>query len=103
ILPINVYGGDDVTTSFDVARGLVEALDRHASIINLSVGVETDSPLLRTLIQSAADRGVLVFAAAGNTSVGTLTYPAAVPGAIAVTADDGRGGIACYANRGPFI
>src|SRR5207249_2200694 len=45
ILPINVYGGDDVTTSFDVARGLVEALDRHASIINLSVGVETDSPL----------------------------------------------------------
>jgi thermitase len=103
IVPIDVYGGDEVTTAFDVARGLAEALDRHASIINLSVGVETDSPLLRTLIQSAADRGVLVFAAAGNTSVGTPTYPAADPGAIAVTAGDGRGGIACYADRGPFI
>ena len=33
----------------------------------------------------------------------TPTYPAADPGAIAVTAGDGRGNIASYANRGSFV
>ena len=103
IVPIDIYGGDETTTGFDVARGLAAALDRHANVINLSLGGETDSPLLRNLIQTAADHGVLVFAAAGNTPVVTPTYPAADPGAIAVTAGDGRGNIASYANRGPFI
>src|ERR1051326_4731925 len=103
ILPIDIYGGDETTTAFDVARGVVQALDQHANIINLSLGGENDSALLRTLIQSAADHGVLVLAAAGNTPVVTPTYPAADPGAIAVTASDGRGNIASYANRGSFV
>jgi hypothetical protein len=103
ILPIDIYGGDETTTAFDVARGLAAALDQHANIINLSLAGENDSPLIRSLIQSAADHGVLVFAAAGNAPVVTPTYPAADPGAIAVTAGDASGNIAPYANRGPFV
>jgi hypothetical protein len=103
ILPIDIYGGDETTTAFDVARGLAAALERHANVINLSLAGDNDSPLLRSLIQSAANHGVLVFAAAGNTPVVTPTYPAADPGAIAVTAGDVSGQIAPYANRGPFV
>jgi subtilase family protein/fervidolysin-like protein len=103
ILPIDIYGADESTTAFDVARGMVQALDQHANIINLSLGGENDSALLRNLIQTAADHGVLVFAAAGNTPVVTPTYPAADPGAMAVTAGDAQGNLASYANHGPFV
>ena len=103
ILPVDVYGANEMTNSFDVARGLYEALDRHANVINMSLGSESDSPLVRSLIQDATKRGVLVFAAAGNTPVTTPTFPAADPGAIAVTAGDPGGTIAPYANRGTFV
>lgn len=103
ILPVDVYGGNEMTNSFDVARGLYEALNRHANVINMSLGSESDSALVRSLIQDATKRGVLVFAAAGNTPVTTPMFPAADPGAIAVTAGDASGTIAPYANRGSFV
>ncbi|TMA54372.1 MAG: hypothetical protein E6J75_13950, partial [Deltaproteobacteria bacterium] len=103
ILPIDIYGGSDSTSTFDLARGLYEALNRHANIINLSLSGDGDSPLLKSLIQDATSHGVLLFAAAGNVPVTSPTYPAADPGVIAVTAGDARGVIASYANRGPFV
>src|SRR5262249_29107028 len=66
ILPIDVYGSAETTTTFDVARGMYEAMTQHANIINLSLGGDQASPLLQQLVAMAADRGVLVFAAAGN-------------------------------------
>jgi len=103
ILPIDVYGAHESTTTFDVARGLYEALDRHANVINLSLAGDNESPLVKSLIVDATSHGVLCFAAAGNTPVTTPTYPAADPGVIAVTAGDARGDIAPYANRGSFV
>ena len=103
ILPIDIYGGDESTTTFDLARGLYEALNRHANIVNLSLAGDHDSPLVTDLIREAAARGVLFFAAAGNLPVTSPTYPAADPGVIAVTAGDARGDIASYANRGSFV
>ena len=103
IVPIDIYGGNESTSTFDLARGLYEALNRHANIINLSLSGDRDSPLLKSLIQDATSHGVLLFAAAGNVPVTNPTYPAADPGVIAVTAGDSRGDIAPYANRGSFV
>jgi hypothetical protein len=103
ILPIDVYGAAERTTTFDVARGIAEALTRHANVINLSLASDTDSPLVRDLVRDATARGVLVFGAAGNEPVDTPTYPAAYPTTIAVSASDGEGAIAPWANRGSFI
>lgn len=103
ILPVDIYGPNETTTTFDVARGIYEALNRHANIINMSLGGETDSDLVRGLIQDGVKKGVLFFAAAGNTPVTDPTYPAADPGVVAVTAGDARGNIASYANRGSFV
>ena len=103
ILPIDVYGANPDTTAFDVARGMYEALSRHANIINLSLAGSSDSALVKSLIEDASRHGVLFVAAAGNAPVTTPTYPAADPGVIAVTAGDSRGDIAPYANRGPFV
>jgi Subtilase family len=103
ILPIDVYGASETTNTFDVARGIYEALNGHANIINMSLAGEGESPLLRNLIGTATEHGVLVFAAAGNTPGTTPMYPAADPAVIAVTAADAQGNVAPWANSGAFV
>ncbi len=103
ILPVDVYGGNELTNSFDVAQGLVVALDRHANIVNLSLGGAEESPLLRDLIADAARQGVIFVAAAGNDPVTAPFYPAADREVLSVTAADDRGAVASYANRGAWI
>jgi hypothetical protein len=99
ILPIDVYGGNETTSTFDVANGVTLAYNGGAQIINLSLGSEGDSPMLRDLIQQLSDKGVVFFAAKGNQPVTTPFYPAADPDVFPVTAVDNNGQLASYANR----
>ncbi|MBI3850803.1 MAG: S8 family serine peptidase [Verrucomicrobia bacterium] len=103
ILPVDVYGKNVMTTTFDVAYGIYQAVNAGANPINLSLGSGGDSTFLHNVIQSASQQGVLFFAAAGNSPVTTPTYPAAYPEVVAVTAGDRKGQIASYANRGSFV
>ncbi len=107
ILPVNIYptagsGGEAATTTFDVANGIVAAVNGGAKIINLSLGSPTDSPFLQSVIQDVTKLNIPMFAAAGNEPVTTPYYPAAYSGVTAVTAID-NGQIAPYANRGSFV
>ena len=106
ILPVNVYpgggGGDAATSTFDVANGIVQAVNSGAKVINLSLGSSSDSPFLQSVIQDVSKLNVALFAAAGNEPVTTPVYPAAYPGVRAVTAID-NGQLAPYANRGSFV
>jgi len=103
ILPVDVYGNQPSTSTYDVAMGIYEAVNKGAQIINLSLGSDGDSPFLRKMIQSSHDQGILFFAAAGNEPVATPTFPAAYPEVIAVTAGTSKGVIASYANFGNFV
>jgi len=103
ILPIDVYGNAESTTTFDIARGIQEAVTGGAAIVNLSLGGSADSALIHSLITSGHDQGIIFTAAAGNEPVTTPTYPAAYPEVIAVTATSPGGALASYANRGDFV
>jgi subtilisin family serine protease len=46
ILPVDVYGPNADTTSWNVARGIVEAVNNGANVINLSLGGGGDSVVL---------------------------------------------------------
>jgi hypothetical protein len=106
ILPVNVYpgggAGDAETSTFDVANGIVQAVNGGAKVINLSLGSSSDSPFLLSVIQDVSKLNIAMFAAAGNEPVTTPFYPAAYPGVTAVTAID-NGQLAPYANRGSFV
>src|SRR5262249_4065229 len=103
ILSVDVYGDSETTTSYHVAEGIVKAVEKGATIINLSLGTDGDSSLLRQVIQDAHDQGIIFFGAAGNQPVTTATYPAAYAQVVAVTATDNQGNIAPYANYGDFV
>jgi thermitase len=102
ILPVDVYGANSTTTTWDVALGIQAVVDKGATVINLSLGGAGDSSILDSVIQQAIAAGIPVYAAAGNQPVSTPTYPAAVSGVIAVTATQG-GQLASYANFGSFV
>jgi len=103
ILPVDIYGHNPTTTTFDVALGVSMAINNGARIINLSLAGEGDSAILRDVIRAGHEQGIIFFAAAGNEPVSTTLYPAGWPETIGVTAVDPSGRIAAYANRSAAI
>ena len=67
ILPVNVYpgggAGDAATSTFDVANGIIQAVNGGAKVINLSLGSSSDSPFLQSVIQDVSNLNVPMFAA----------------------------------------
>jgi len=99
ILPIDVYGPNESTSTFEVAMGIALAINKGANPINLSLGSPADSEIVRELISEGTQKGITFYTAKGNSPIATPVYPAADPGATPVTALDGNGQVAAWANR----
>ncbi|MER5874156.1 type VII secretion-associated serine protease mycosin, partial [Streptomyces sp. NPDC002044] len=88
-----------------LAEGIRWAADHGADVINLSLGDDSDSAHHEAgedaAVQYALAKGVVVVASAGNggESGDRVSYPAAYPGVIAVTAVDRRGRKAPFSTR----
>ncbi|MEV6151142.1 S8 family serine peptidase [Nonomuraea sp. NPDC052129] len=78
----------------DLAKGIKEAVDRKADVINVSVKA-ADHPDLRAVIQYALSKDVVVVAAAGNITKEDgppePAYPAAYQGVLAVGSANSNG------------
>lgn len=103
VLPVDIYGGQSQASTFELAQGIVAALERGADILNLSLSGPSPSPLVQDVLKQASAAGVLAFAAPGNEPTTLPTYPAAYPETLAVTASGRSGTVAPYANRGTFV
>lgn len=109
ILPIKVlsqdtnefiYEGRLITDIF--ADGIVFAIERGAHVINMSIGwpklVET--PKMKRALQLAAQRDVVIVAAAGNNNKQIPTYPCTNETVICVGAVDNQGKMTEFSNFG---
>ena len=84
ILPVKVGDADGAPVSA-IANGVRYAVDHGASVINLSLGAESESATLHQQIQYAYERNVPVVAAAGN-DPNRPTFPATYQEPISVGA-----------------
>ena len=100
---VRLLDGEGLGNSYHVAQGIVQAVDFGVQIINMSLGVYQDSPLLRQAVKYADDRGVIMVAAAGNDGYNRMPYPAAYPQVLAVTAVDAGGQHALFSNQSKEI
>jgi hypothetical protein len=101
ILPYRVLDDDGGGTAYHVALALVDAIDREVDVINLSLSYRRRSTVVDLLLEEAADRGIVVVAAAGNDGSGSLPFPAVDSHVLAVgalNADATR--LAEFSNRG---
>jgi hypothetical protein len=86
ILPVDVYGSGDSTSTYEVMEGVLAAINAGANPISLSLGGTGDSTMLGSLIDEGIQKGIVFVAAAGNTPGEGDVYPASYPGVISVTA-----------------
>ncbi|MGO3146143.1 MAG: S8 family serine peptidase [Leucobacter sp.] len=99
IVSIRAFASDEAQSESDgngpdaerLADGINRAVDLDANIIVVAVSDDVDSASLREASANAADSGALIVASAGNRDTTASVadgprYPAAYPGALAVTA-----------------
>ena len=78
-------------TNYDIMGAIDRAVEDGCHILNLSLGGGDADEATRAAIGHAAESGVLVIAAAGNDGRKAVSYPAAFPTAVAVSAMGRRG------------
>jgi subtilisin family serine protease len=116
IVPLKVGSYAASTTTCDIWSTALVAAIYHAAgahvsgatarvgpvdVINLSLGLTLDLGPVREAVQFAAQAGVTLVAATGNTGERGVLYPAAYPEVIAVGATNAKSQRAGYSNYGP--
>ena len=114
ILPLKALDCDGAGVLSDVAQAIVYATDQGARIVSISLGSGSDSSTLRSALQYATARNVLVVVAAGNCgastplnprcgSVDEVSFPAAYTEALAVSATDVDDTRAAFSTQGSYV
>ncbi|MGP4017773.1 type VII secretion-associated serine protease mycosin [Saccharopolyspora sp. 5N708] len=105
ILPVRYTQSRTGGTAPAMADAIREAVDGGARIINVSASSPYPNDELRTAVDYAHARDVLIVAAAANSEQrgNPITYPASYPGVLAVGAVDMTGARADFSQTGSFV
>lgn len=86
----------------DVISGIEWAKNNGMQVINMSLGTASDIQSFHDAVAAAYNAGLVVVAAAGNSGA-AVSYPAAYPEVIAVSATDSNNNLASFSSRGPEV
>lgn len=105
LMPVRIYDDLGAATTIDMANGVLWAVAKGATVINISSGWNGDPDLVvEAAIQWALLNDVPVVASAGNGGVAApVNYPAAIDGVIAVGAVDWTRTVATFSSRGWWV
>ena len=103
LMPIKVLDSSGKGDLSWVARGVDWATTNGADVINMSLGCECSSSILSEAIETAAQAGIVVVAASGNSGLNSVAFPASHPEVIAVGSVDYNLAVADYSNQGPKL
>ena len=103
LMPLKVLGADGSGTSVGIADAIRWAADHGARVLNLSLGGGSRSANMANAVAYARRKGCVVVCAAGNSGSRGVHYPAAYPGALAVSAVGPQGRLAPYSSFGPEV
>lgn len=113
VMPLRVLGLNGEGSSYDVIQAVRYAAKlsndsgttptKRADIINLSLGSSFNSNAEQEVFTAARNAGVIIVAAAGNSSSSTPFYPASYNGVVSVSASAPDNSLAEYSNFGSRI
>lgn len=99
ILPVKVLNAKGQGSNYSIGVGIRYAVDKGARVINMSIG-GVGSQTLKDAIDYAYERNVIICAAAGNSGIRGLTFPAAYPRTLSVGATTSTGVRASFSQYG---
>jgi subtilisin family serine protease len=102
IYGVKVLTKEGSGSSWGIISGIDWCVENKMQVINMSLGSPRSSPFIERAVRKAIEAGVTVVAAAGNDS-GSVNFPAAYDGVIAVSALDQDDTIAKFSSRGPQV
>lgn len=76
LISIDISDTDGIASQNDLIEAINIAIDSHVRIINISLGVENDTPALHEVIKKAYEKGIVIIASAGNDIKDITLYPA---------------------------
>lgn len=80
-----VFGARGQTSALQVAAAIHWLIEQDVALINLSLGLRQDRPLLRQACAAAIEAGILL--CASSPAQGEPVFPASYPGVLRVTGD----------------
>jgi subtilisin family serine protease len=88
----------------DIIQGIAWCMEQGVRVINMSFGTVDSGKALELAISKAAEAGILLVAASGNTGgQNSVLYPARDPHVVAVAASTKDDQIAAFSSSGPEV
>nr|WP_320014792.1 S8 family serine peptidase [uncultured Desulfobacter sp.] len=103
VLSVRAFDDNGFTSNTIIMQSIDYALENGARVLSLSWGSEIDSAFLKSAMNYAVSKGLVVVAAAGNSPTGKPVYPAAYEPVIAVSALAPDGNTWDQSNYGDFV
>lgn len=103
IMPVKALSSTGSGTHWAIANAVTWAADNGARVINMSLGGPYHSTTLQSAMDYAWSNGVVLVAAAGNSSTSVVNYPAGYSSVMAVAATDQNDNRASFSNYGSWI
>ncbi|MFO8115183.1 MAG: S8 family peptidase [Halorubrum sp.] len=102
---VKVLACDGSGSFDDIAAGIEWSADQGHDVQSMSLGADSDSSVVADAVGYAADRGVVMVAAAGNSGPCTdcVGFPARDDRVIAVSATDENDDLADFSSTGPEV
>lgn len=93
-----------LATTQSIVRSLDWLMLQNIRLINISLAGSKANRILKKAFATAIQQNIIIFSAAGNGGkTASKSYPAALPGVIAITAIDAANRIYLQANQGKYI
>ena len=103
LMNVKVLGDTGYGAYAGIAEGIIWATDNGADVINMSLGGPRRSITLQNAVNYAWDNGVVIVAAAGNSSNSSNTYPGYYDKCIAVAATNNNDVKASFSSYGSWV
>lgn len=100
IHPVKAFDHNGTAYVSDIIAGIDWCVSHGIPIINMSFGMNENSPSLQQAVKNAYKQGTVIVASAGNDGKkGTIDYPAGYPETICVGATNRKDRVASFSNR----
>jgi subtilisin family serine protease len=103
IMPVKVLDSTGSGDYVDLVNGITWAADHGASVISMSLAGSADSSTLHSAVQYARNKGAVLVAAAGNSGVNSVNYPAAYAEVLGVAGTQSDDTLYSWSNYGTWV